>query len=155
MEFSFFSLVSKETKNLCWIILFRSKGTASETDNVLFEAYGNDASSQMKTYKWLKYVKNERISMANVGQLGWPSRLELAQVKNINYGNHRLTDQEVAVFIGSCHIILMEDLEIYQVSEKCVPRLPTNDQKQQQLSISENILLMSLLVTRQGFKVMT
>jgi hypothetical protein len=47
---------------------------------------------------------------------------------------------------GSCHTILIEYLRMHQISD---------DQKLQWFSVCEKLLKMSLLVTRQGFTVIT
>jgi hypothetical protein len=79
------------------------------------------------------------------------------QAKNIIRGNLRLAGREVAeevgIYIGSCHTILSEDLGIQWVSGKSVPRLLTDDQKLQRLFICENVLQISLLVTRRASRV--
>jgi hypothetical protein len=50
-------------------------------------------------------------------------------------GNHGLAVPEVAeddgISVGSCHTILLEDLGMCWVSEKCSPRLLTDNQKLQ------------------------
>jgi hypothetical protein len=70
--------------------------------------------------------------------------------------------EEVGVSTGSCHTILMEDLRIHRVSVKFAPRLFTDDQKHQHISICENLkkvnedifLKTSSPVMRHAFTVM-
>jgi AraC-like DNA-binding protein len=91
-------------------------------------------------------LKNGRISTDGddySGRLS-TSRSEplIAQVKNIIRGNRRLTirkvAKEVGISTGSCHTIFTEYLGMHLVSEKCVPRLLTDDHKLQRFSICEN-----------------
>ena len=59
-------------------------------------------------------------------------------------GNRRLTVQEVAdevgISIGSCHQICTEKLQMHRVSAKFVPRLLTDDQKENRVEISHKLL---------------
>ena len=60
------------------------------------------------------------------------------------HGNRHLTVREVAnkvgISIGSCHQILTEELRMRRVSAKFVPRLLTDDQKENRVEISEELL---------------
>jgi hypothetical protein len=59
-------------------------------------------------------------------------------------GNCQLTvrefAEEVGISIGSCHIILMEDLGMHQVPARFLLRLVIDEQKLQRFSSCENIL---------------
>jgi len=59
-------------------------------------------------------------------------------------GNHCLTVQEVAdkvsISIGSCYQIFTEKLQIRHVSAKFVPSLLTDDEKENRVEISQELL---------------
>jgi len=59
-------------------------------------------------------------------------------------GNHRLTVREVAdkvgISIGSCSQILTAKLKMHRVSVKFVPCLLTDDQKENRVEISQELL---------------
>ena len=59
-------------------------------------------------------------------------------------GNHRLTVREVAdevgISIGSCHQIFAEKLQMCCVSAKFMPRLLTDDQKENCVEIIQELL---------------
>jgi len=59
-------------------------------------------------------------------------------------GNRHLTVREVAdevgISIGSCHQIFTEKLQMRRVSAKFVPRLLTDDQKENCVEISQKLL---------------
>ena len=59
-------------------------------------------------------------------------------------GNRHLTVREVAdevgISIGSCHQIFTEKLQMRRVSAKFVPRLLTDDQKENHDEISQEML---------------
>jgi hypothetical protein len=58
-------------------------------------------------------------------------------------GNRRLTVREfadeVGISIGSCHQIFTEKLQLRRVSEKFVPRLLADDQKEKRVEISQEL----------------
>ena len=59
-------------------------------------------------------------------------------------GNRRLTVREVAdevgIIIGSCHQIFIEKYQMRRISAKFVPRLLTDDQKENRVAISQELL---------------
>ena len=59
-------------------------------------------------------------------------------------GNRRLTVREVAdevhISIGSCHQIFSEKIQMRRVSAKFEPRLLTDDQKENRIEISHELL---------------
>jgi len=59
-------------------------------------------------------------------------------------GNRRLTDREVADEVGisvePCHQIFTEKLQMRRVNAKFVPRLLTEDQKENRVEISQELL---------------
>jgi len=59
-------------------------------------------------------------------------------------GNRRLTVREVAdevgISIGPCHQILTEKIQMRSVSAKFVPRLLTDEQKENRVEISQELL---------------
>ena len=66
------------------------------------------------------------------------------KVRAVIRGNLRLTVGEVAdegdISTGSCHQIFTEKLQMRCVSAKFVPRLLTDDQKENRVEISEELL---------------
>jgi len=66
------------------------------------------------------------------------------RVRAVIRGNRRLTVREVAdevrISIGSCHQILTEKFKMRRVSAKFVPRLLTDDQKENCVEISQELL---------------
>ena len=59
-------------------------------------------------------------------------------------GNSRLTVREVAdevgIRVGYCHQIVTEKIQMRRVSAKFVPRLLTDDQKENRVEISQELL---------------
>ena len=50
-------------QQICIKFFFKLSKTASETRRMLKEAFGNNALSQMQTYKWFKCFKNGWMSV--------------------------------------------------------------------------------------------
>jgi len=59
-------------------------------------------------------------------------------------GNHRLTvrevSDEVGISIGFCHQIFTEKLQMRRVSAKFVPRFLTDNQKENRIEMSHELL---------------
>ena len=66
------------------------------------------------------------------------------RVRAVILGNHRLTVRKVAdevgISIGSCHQMLTEKRQMRRVSAKFVPCLLTDDQKENHVEISWELL---------------
>ena len=104
--------------------------------------------SRMQCCEWFKCFKEGRIS---VGEDPRPGRLSsstnddhVERFRAVIRGNRRLTVREVAdevgISIGSCHQIFTEKLQIRRVSAKFVPRLLTDDQKENRVETSQKLL---------------
>jgi len=87
----------------------------------------------------------------SVGEDPRPGRLSTStngdhveRVRAVIRGNHCLTVQEVAdevgVSIGSCLQTFTEKLQMRQVSAEIVPRLLTDNQKENRVEISQKLL---------------
>ena len=68
----------------------------------------------------------------------------IERVRAVIHGNRRLTVREVAdevgISIGSCHHIFTEKLQLRCISAKFVPCLLTDDQKENHVEISQELL---------------
>ena len=83
------------------------------------------------------------------GQLSTSTNDDHVQrVRAVIRGNCVLTVRELAdevgISIGSCHQILTEKIQMRPVSAKFVPRLLTDDQKENRVEISRNCLPMKM-----------
>jgi len=102
----------------------------------------------MQCYEWFKHFKESRMS---AGEDTRPGRLSTStnddhveKVHAVIRGNCRLTVREVAdevgISKGSCHLIFTENFQLCHVSAKFVLRLLTNDQKENGVDISQELL---------------
>jgi len=67
----------------------------------------------------------------------------IAKVRTVVRSNRRLTVREIAddcgISVGSCDTILTDDLHTKRVCAKCVPRLLTDDQREQRQTIARDL----------------
>jgi len=120
----------------------------AETFQLLNQAYGEDCMSRTHCYEWFKLFKEGRMSVGEGTRPGQPSTStnndHAERVHAVIHGNHRLTVREVAdkvgISIGSCHQMFTEKLKMCHVSAKFVPRLLTDDQKENCVEISQELL---------------
>ena len=104
--------------------------------------------SRTQCYEWFKRFEKGRMSVGEDPRPGRPSTStdddHVERVRAVIRGNRRLTVREVAnevgISIGSCHQILTEKLQMRRVSAKFVPRLLTDDQKENRVEISQELL---------------
>jgi hypothetical protein len=68
----------------------------------------------------------------------------VTKVNEIERSNRRLTIEEIAedcnISVGSCHEILVEKLGMHRVAAKFVPRLMSQDQKDNRVTICQELL---------------
>ena len=136
-----------EEQRMCVKFCCKLGKNFKETFQLLNQAYREDCMSQMQCYEWFKRFKEGRMSFGEDPRPGRPSTStddHVERVHGVIRGNHRLTVQEVAdevgISIGSCHQILTEKLQMHHVSAKFVPRLLTDDQKENHVDISQELL---------------
>ena len=103
----------------------------------------------MSRTQWCEWFKEGRMSVGQDPRPGQPSTStnddHVETVHGVICGKRRLTVREVAdevgISIGSCHQIFTEELQMRRVSAKFVPRLLTNDQKENRVEISQELLV--------------
>jgi hypothetical protein len=103
--------------------------TATETYEMLQQAFGETASSRSKTFEWYSRFKNGRTSIDDDPHKGRPSTARtnetVDRVNAVIRGNRRLTIREIAdelnLSCGTCQAILTQDLGMRRVSAKLVP----------------------------------
>ena len=120
----------------------------TETFQLLNQTYGEDCMSRRQCYEWFKRFKEGRMSVSEDPSPGRPSTLtnddHVERVRAVIRGNRRLTVREVADDVGisieSCHQIFTDKLQMRRDSAKFVPRFLTDDQKENRVEISQELL---------------
>ena len=115
---------------------------------MLQQAYGEDCLSHTQCHEWYQRFKSSRTSIEDDPKSGWPStsmdddhveKKVLAVIRQ----NRRLTVREVAEDVGicksSCHLILTDKLKMRHVAAKFVPRLLTDAQKENRVTVSQEL----------------
>ena len=119
----------------------------TEIFQLLNQAYGEDCMSWMQCYEWFKRFKEGRMSVGEDPRPGRPSTStnddHVERAVAVICGN-RLTVWEVAdeahISTGSCHQIFTEKLQLRHVIAKFVPHLLTDDQKENWVELSQELL---------------
>ena len=104
--------------------------------------------SRTQCYEWFKRFKEGRMSVSEDPRPGRPSTStdddHIERVRTAIRGNRHLIVREVADEVGisirSCHQILTEKLQMRRVSAIFVQRLLTDDQKENRVEISQQLL---------------
>ena len=99
-------------------------------------------------YECFKHFKVGRISVGEILTSGRTSTStkgdDVEKILPVIRGNRHLTLQEfsdeVVIGIGSCHQIFIEEVLMRFVSAKFLPRLLTEDQKENRVEISQKLL---------------
>ena len=120
----------------------------TETFQLLNQAYGENCMSRTQCYEWFKRFKERRMA---VGEDPRPGRRSTSidddhveRIRALIRVNRRLTVREVAdqvgISIGSCHQVFTEKIQMRRVRAKFAPRLLTDDQKENHIEISQELL---------------
>ena len=125
--------------------------SATETFEMLQQAYGDDAMSRARCFEWHSRFKNGRTSLEDDERSGRPSTSTspeiVHEVERIVQEDRRTTISELAdqlqVSFGSVQSILTSSLGMHRVAAKFVPRLLTHDQKQFRIEICQDLLQQS------------
>ena len=120
----------------------------TETFEMLKIAFGEEAMCRTHTYEWWKRFKGGRTSFDDDPHSGRPSTSKnddnVAKVREVIRSNRLLTVRDVAeeVIISKtvCHEILTENLGMHRIAANFVPRLLTDDQKQNRVDVSQELL---------------
>jgi len=119
-----------------------------ETFEMLKMALREEAMCRTQTCQWWKRFKEGRTSVDDDPRSGRPSTSKtddnVAKVREVIRSNRRLTVREVAEQVSIsktvCHEILTENSSMHLIATKFVPRLLTDDQKQNRVDVSQELL---------------
>ena len=109
-------------------------------------AFREEAMCRTQTYEWWKRFREGRTSVDDDMRSEWPSSKtdDVAKVREVIRSNCRLTvreaAEEVSISKTVCHEILTKNLGMHRIAAKFVPRLLTDDQKQNRGDVSQELL---------------
>jgi len=135
-------------KSVCVKFCFKLGKTFTETFQMLQQGYGEDCLSRTQCYEWYQRFKSGRTSIEDDPKSGRPSSStgddHIEKVRSVIRENHRLTIREVSEEVGICkssyHTIMTDKLKMLRVAAKFVPRLLTEEQKQNRVTGSQELL---------------
>ena len=114
---------------------------------MLQQAYGEDCLSRTQCHVWYQRFKSGRTSIEDDHKSGRPSTSmdeeHVEKVLAVIRQNRRMTVREVTEEVGicksSCHLILTDKLKMRHVAAKFVPRLLTDAQKENRVTVSQEL----------------
>ena len=136
-------MADNKEQRVCVKFCFLLGKSAAETVLMLQEAFKEEALSKTQVYEWYSRFKGGEMSCEDQPRFGRPSTSRndenLEQVRNAINADRRRTIDEILEITGlswsSCQRILTDDLNMKRVSAKFVPRLLTEDQKNNRLNV--------------------
>ena len=123
--------------------------TFSETFEMIRRVYGDDSLSRTQCYEWLRRFKSGRESIEDDHRSGRPSTstddVHVSQIDQVVHSNHRLTIREMSddcdiISFRSCQRILTGHLGMRRIAAKFVPRLLSQEQKDNRVAICQELL---------------
>jgi len=127
---------------------FKLGKTFTETFQMLQQAYGEDCLSHTQCHEWYQHFISGRTSTEDDPKSGRPSMLmdndHVEKVLAVIRQKHCLSVCEVTKEVGicksSCHLILTDKLKMRRVVTKFVPHLLTDAQKENHVTVSQELL---------------
>jgi hypothetical protein len=129
-------------------VLPKIRQSASERFQMIKEVYGEEALGHSAVFKWYKRFAHGRDSLEDdehTEHTDWPrtvrTELKIQEVAMLVRANHsQMVDEITAaaaagISHGTCHKILSDDLNMPPVTQHSVPRVLTQDQLDNRMSI--------------------
>lgn len=122
---------------------FKLKKNAQDAHEMLRLVYGEEVMTLKTVYKWYERFKSGNESLEDSERIGRPlssKKIENVQkVADMVRSNRRLTIREISedlsISYGSVQSILTDNLQMRRVSAKFVPRILTEEQKENRVSV--------------------
>ena len=147
LRFSISGMAEVDEQRVCIKFCVRLGKTGSETFEMLKQAFGDSCMSRSRTFEWFGHFKKGRTSTANDDRSGRPSTAttpsKVEQVRAAVNQDRRHTTHDLCAEVGigyaSCRRILTEQLNMYWIAAKFVPRVLTQDQKDSRVAICQEL----------------
>ncbi|UYV69539.1 hypothetical protein LAZ67_6003926 [Cordylochernes scorpioides] len=132
------SAVSDEREQrICIKFCFKLKKSATETYELIKEAFGDAALSRSRTFEWFSRFLKGRERVNDDQHTGRPRSLRYEEnklkIKELIISNRRISikdlSSETGLSVGLCHQIVTKDLDMIRTSSKFFPRILTEEQK--------------------------
>ncbi len=123
------------------------KKTGVETLSMIWEAFGDETMSQTRVYDWHKQFREGRESIEDderAGRLSTSKTEENVKVREVLNSDRRLSVRLIAdkcnMSKDSVHRILTEDLQMRKICAKMVPKVLTDQRKENRVEVSQDVL---------------
>jgi len=121
--------------------------SGAETFEMIRCAYGNEAMSHARCFKWDARFKRGRTSLEDDERSGRPSTSSTPKnvetIRRLVHEDRRRTIKAIAAIVnvsyGTVQTILTCDLNMHHVAAKFVPRLLTPEQKEHHVAICQEL----------------
>lgn len=121
---------------------------ASETLEIINQAYSEDTMSCIQIYKWFSRFKKGRTSLEDDSKPGTPTTSihdeNVERVRTLLASDRRLTckmiSAELKISTGSVHTIVHEKLNKRKLYAKLVPHFLTEEQKEQRVNAARDFI---------------
>ncbi|UYV78830.1 hypothetical protein LAZ67_16002927 [Cordylochernes scorpioides] len=130
---------------------FKLKKSATETYELIKEAFGDAALSRSRTFQWFSRFQKGREKLNDDQHTGRPRSLRCEEnklkIKELIKSNRRISIKdlslETGLSVGLCHQIVTKDLDMIRASSKFVPRILTEEQKEVRMDVCKNMVEMT------------
>ncbi|UYV83427.1 hypothetical protein LAZ67_23000974, partial [Cordylochernes scorpioides] len=151
VRISNFEMAIFEEQRICIKFCFKLKKTATETHELIKEAFGDAALSCSRTFEWFTRFLKGREKVNDDQHTGRPRSLRCKEnklkIKLLIKSNRRISikdlSSETGLSVGLCHQIVTEDLDMIRTSSKFVPRILTEEQKEVRMDVRKNMVEMT------------
>ncbi|UYV80548.1 hypothetical protein LAZ67_19000537, partial [Cordylochernes scorpioides] len=135
-----------EEQIICIVFCFKLKKSATETYELIKEAFGDTALSRSRTFEWFSRFLKGREKVNDDQHTGRPRSLRSEEnklkIKELIKSNRRISIKdlslETGLSVGLCHQIVTKDSDMIRTSSKFVPRILTEEQKEVRMDVCKN-----------------
>ena len=143
----------KEEQRVAIKFCFKRGNTASESYQMITEAYGQEALSQTTVFEWFSRFKAGGDNVKDLPRSGRPNSsttpLHVQAVEQIILQDRRVSlkhvAEEVGISFGSAQHIVTEILEYRKVCARWVPKILTSSKGSQSSSVSRVVRSLSTI----------
>lgn len=140
-------MATANEQRVCIKFCVKLDKSATETIQLLQQAYGDSSLKKSQVFNWHRRFREGRESVEDDSRSGRPAEIRtstnLERIKDLIMSDRRLTIRELSLATGfsygTCQKVLTEDLLLRRVSAKFVPKLLSEEQKQQRVTLASDL----------------
>ncbi|UYV74675.1 hypothetical protein LAZ67_12000490 [Cordylochernes scorpioides] len=148
VRISNFKMAIFEEQRICIKFCFKLKKSATETYELIKEAFGDATLSRSRTFEWFSCFQKGREKVNDDQHTGRPRSLcceeNKLKIKELIKSYRRIyikdLSSETGLSVGLCHQIVTKDLDMIWTSSKFVPRILTEEQKEVRMDVCKNMV---------------